>query len=194
MMRHLQMLLVGSAIALMTAGCGTITTSPDATTVTVGSAVRSDYPGDGWYAYLLVPMQPTRNEDEKLGEQLVALAEEAGFSAALYPHPGAPTSCRGGPCMGDGPAPGQFLAVVLEPVDGPDFSSPFTSTDELTTFYDTTSRTVMGTVDEKLAASAAATGFTAALPASDVHWLSFSVFKAVDPWQPPDDLSVGGGE
>lgn len=76
-----------------------------------------------------------------MARHLADFARKHGYpQARVLPHPGLPAFCRGEPCLGVGPGPGEFLSILLrpDPLPGPDPTSAQTSQEEWTAFIDGT--------------------------------------------------------
>lgn len=140
------LVLAAAAALLLAAGCAT---SPGKITVqspadesgTSVDRVDADYPPDGWYAAMFLEgRRPDRRTELSSANQLRSLAQANGYpNARVFVYPGSPSRCQGMPCTGTGPAPGDFLIVVLDPdapIPGPDPTVRQKDPGELTKFID----------------------------------------------------------
>lgn len=170
-------------LALSACGVGTLRST---------SGDQPPYPSDGWYLYALMPNDTLlKPRDEQLVEaqRVVSYAHAAGYAdAAVYPFPGPPQRCYGQPCTGSGPAPGEYLAVVFEHIDGPDATSGDTSPEQALAFLDgpaAARESQAHSALQQLVTTDDAAGPAPADVQLSVHWLPFSVFHAGSDWEQP---------
>lgn len=127
-----------------------------------GIGLEAALPLDGWYLTESV-YAPVEEERERVALTLVEAARAAGYTSAIsLPYPGTDGLCQGKPCLGDGPAPHELALVVLEPVEGPDYTSSATTDEELSAW----STEVSDRVEQQ--------AHDAGLPDAQVYWLDFS--------------------
>lgn len=131
MMNVLRMAVAAACSLLIASGCAhtdKVQVSATGELPSVGTTLSTDYPKDGWYAYIPVFAggESSRAEQLQAARALADFARSHGYpTATVLPDPGVLDQCWGGPCLASFRGPGG-LGVVLtpeSPLPGPDITT-----------------------------------------------------------------------